>query len=225
MKSSIWYFEGVDLYHILCPYKYEKHLKDHPLSRYNKHEFIFMPHEVAQDIYLIAEGKVKIGVYDEAGNELILAYLGKGEIMGEMAYLGKGQRREFAQAMQAGTKICKMSAEKAQELSRDYVPFSLELNKKIADRIILLERRLEILFYKDVRRRLLELMKDLTTLYPCPKEPGWVHHGLTQQEIGSLIGASRKTVSLLLNELEKEGTILLALGRFKPLKSDLLDAL
>jgi CRP-like cAMP-binding protein len=215
MEKKLWYFEEVDLYQILCPYKYDRHIRDHRLAQYNKNDFIFLPDTLASEIYLVAEGRVKIGYYDEEGNELVLAYLGRGEIMGEVAYLGKERCREFAQVMTARARICKMSAEKARELARDYVPFSLALHKKIADRILLLERRLEILFYKDVRRRLLELLKDLAELYPCPQGQSWTAHGLTQQELACLIGASRKTVSLLLNELEKEGCIELASGKFR----------
>lgn len=223
MEKKIWYLDSVDLYEILCPNKFSRHVSQHPLTKYHKNDFLFLPDEIAKEIYLIVEGKIKVGYYDEDGNELVLAYLNKGEILGETAYLGHKKHREFAQVMQESTQACKMTAEKARELSREYVPFALEINKKIADRILRLERRLEILFYKDVRRRLKELLKDLKQMYPCTQTPGWVDHGLTQQELASLIGTSRKTVSLLLNELEKEGKIELTSGKFRPLEPSLTE--
>lgn len=222
MDKQIWYFEGVDLYHILCPYKYDRHIKQHPLSSYQKDDFIFLPNEMAKEIYLVADGKVKIGYYDEEGNEYVKAYLGRGELLGEISYLGEKPHRDFAQCVMEGTEICKMSAERARKLARDYVPFAMEIHRRIANNVERLERRLEILFYKDARKRLAELLKDLNDMYGDGADHnGWIQHGLTQQEMASLIGSSRKTVSLLLNEFEREGVLVLKAGKFQ-LKQELV---
>ncbi len=214
--KSVWYLEEVDLYTILCPYKMANHLKTHPYDSFRQGDFIFLPDEVAKDIFLVAEGKVKVGYYDEDGNEYVKAYLHKGELLGEIAYLGQGRHKDFAQCVRNDTRICRMSAEKARELARGYVPFALEIHKKIADSVQRLERKLEILFYKDARKRLVELLKDLHQVYQDPMDQkGWVSHDLTQGEMASLIGTSRKTVSLLLNAFEREGIIQLESGRFR----------
>ncbi|MDX2303701.1 MAG: Crp/Fnr family transcriptional regulator [Microscillaceae bacterium] len=222
-EKQVWYLEEVDLYNILCPYKYAEHLKKHPLSCYNKNDFLFIPDQIVQDIFLIAEGKVKVGYYDEEGNELVKAFLGKGEILGEMSYLGNYKHKDFAEVMQNNTRICKMRAEKAKDLGRDYVPFALEMHKRIAKNVQRLERSLELLFHKDANRRLIELLHDLEEMYYPDTVKGWVDHGLTQQEIASLIGTSRKTVSLLLNEMERKGLIKLAPGKFLLLKKNLVN--
>lgn len=216
MAKNVWYLEEVDLYNILCPYKMANHLKTHPYIQFRKDDFIFLPDDTARDIYLIADGKVKVGYYDEKGNEYVKAYLHKGELLGEIAYLGSGKHKDFAQSVKNDTRICRMSAEKARELSRDYVPFALEIHKKIADNVQRLERKLEILFFKETRRRLEELLKDLYKMYKQEGNPAaWITHDLTQEELASLIGTSRKTVSLLLNEFEREGLIELKSGKFK----------
>lgn len=224
--KQLWYFEEVDLFEVLCPYKYADHVKHNPPMTYHKHDFLFLPNETSKEIYLVTEGKIKVGYYDDEGNEFIKTYLARGEILGEMAFLGQMSHRDFAQVIQEGTQVCKMSVEKAQELARDYVPFSREIHKRIGDNIRKLERRLEILFFKDVNRRLLELLKDLKEMYgrPCANGKGIVvEHSLTQQEMASLIATSRKSVSLILNELEREGKIELALGKFWVLDTDFLN--
>lgn len=215
MDKKIWYFEDVDLYQILCPYKMADHLERHPMDQFQKGDFIFLPDDLAKDIYLIAEGQVKIGYYDDEGNEHIKAILGKGELLGEIAYLETIRHKDFAQSTSNETQICKMSATKARELSRDYVPFALQLNKRIAQNIQRLERKLEILFHKDARQRLEELLKDLFANHPPGKVNDWVQHGLSQKELADLIGSSRKTVSLLLNTLEREGFIEISNGKFR----------
>jgi CRP-like cAMP-binding protein len=223
--KKIWYFEEVDLFELLCPYKYAQHIEHNPLTTYHKNDFLFLPNEEVTTIYLIAEGKIKVGYYDEEGNEIIKTYLTRGEILGEMVFLGYHAHRDFAQALQDGTQVCKVNAEQVRELARSYLPFSQVIYKKIGDNIRKLERRLEILFFKDINRRLLELLKDFKEMYgtPCPHGKGiLVEHALTQQEMANLIAASRKSVSLILNRLEREGGIELGQGKFWIKRPDFL---
>ncbi len=208
MDKSIWFLEEVNLYEILCPYKYNDHLKTHPLAQYNKADFLFMEGDPVRDLYLVADGRVKVGFYDAEGNEQVLAFLGKGEILGEMALFGAAQHREFAQAVADRTQICKLSAERARELARDYVPFSMTITKRVGERSLRFERRIQILLFKDARQRLTEFLKDLCADVGKPYRTGVkVLLEITQQDIAALIGASRKTVSLLFTDLETEGRV------------------
>lgn len=208
MDKAIWFFEEVDLYDILCPYKYSDHIKSHPLSCYNKADFLFMEGDFVREIYLVAEGRVKVGFYDNAGNEQVIAFLGRGEILGEKALFGQQRHKEFAQAVTDRTMICKLRVEKAQELVRDYVPFSLTITKRFSDRVQKLERHLQILLFKDARRRLVEFIKDLCRDVGTPYRNGVrIMLDITQSDIAALIGASRKTVSLLFTDLEEAGLV------------------
>lgn len=208
MKNDFWYLENFDFYKILCPFKLEDHIKTNPLKAFQKHDFLFMEKDPCKEIILIDQGKVKIGHYDAEGNEHVIAFLGKGEILGHMALLGETKHRSFAEVMEDGTQTCKMCVEKAQKLTRDYVPFALEMNRRISGHIRKLERRIEILLCKNVKTRLLEFLKDLANEYGRPRDGGiWISHSLTQSDIAALIGTSRKSASLLLNELADEGLI------------------
>ncbi|MCK6691198.1 MAG: Crp/Fnr family transcriptional regulator [Thermoanaerobaculia bacterium] len=208
MNKEIWYFEEVDLYEILCPYKYNDHLKTHPLNCYNKQDFLFMEGDLVREIFLVAEGRVKVGYYDNEGNEQVLAFLGRGEILGEKAIFGERRHREFAQAVVDRTMICKLNVDKARELARDYVPFSLTLTKRFGERMQRLERRLQILLFKDARQRLVEFLKDLCRDIGTPYRTGTrILLDITQSDIAALIGASRKTVSLLFTDLEEAGLV------------------
>ncbi|MBK7938272.1 MAG: Crp/Fnr family transcriptional regulator [Lewinellaceae bacterium] len=208
MNKGVWFFEEVDLYEILCPYKYNDHLKVHPLSCYNKTDFLFMEGDPVREIFLITEGRVKVGFYDNEGNEQVISFLGRGEILGEVALFGQNRYKEFAQAVTDRTMICKLRVEKAQELVRDYVPFSLTLTKRFSERVQRLERHLQILLFKDARQRLVEFLKDLCRDFGSPYRTGVkITLEMTQSDIAALIGASRKTVSLLFTDLEEAGLV------------------
>ena len=55
---------------------------------------------------------------------------------------------------------------------------------------------------------MLEFLHDLGKDYGRSRDGGiWITHNLTQSDIGDLLGASRKSASLCLNELEEDNLI------------------
>lgn len=205
---EIWFLDNFDFFKILCPYKYGDHVKQHPPVAYRKNQFLFMENDPTQEILLIDQGKVKVGHYDHFGNECVIAILGKGDILGEMALLGETKHREFAAVIEDNTQVCRMSVQKARDLARDYVPFGIEINKRIAGHVRKLERRIEILLFKDLKLRLMEFLKDMANEFGRARDGGmYISHNLTQSDIALLIGTSRKSASLMLNELENEGLL------------------
>lgn len=208
--SALWYFEDVNLFKILCPHKYPAYKETHTLSLYKKKDYIYFEEDVANKIYLIDKGKVKLGYYTEEGEEVIKAILTKGEIFGEKAILGIEKRNEFAQSIDNTTEICSVSRETMYSLMRDNIPVSFKIYKFIGLRIKKLERRLQLLFFKDTRTRLLEFFKELCEEYghECEKTGDQViEHPYTQKDIATLIGTSRPTLNTLMNELKEEKII------------------
>jgi len=104
--SNIWYFEDIDLYAILCPHRVADNKDKHTFFKYKKDDFIYFEDEQSDHIYLIAEGRVKIGSNSEDGREITKAILSPGEIFGELALVSEGKRSDFAQALDANTSIC-----------------------------------------------------------------------------------------------------------------------
>jgi CRP/FNR family transcriptional regulator, cyclic AMP receptor protein len=208
MEKDIWYLDGIDFNRILCPYKYENYVKTSPPLALKKNEFLFFEDDPVQEIILIDSGKVKIGHYDHDGNERIIAILGRGEILGQMGLLGEQHHHVFAEVVEEGTQICKMSLDKARELTREYVSFAMEMNRRIGGHIRKLERRIEILLFKDIKLRLIELLMDMGKEYGRERDGMiLISHNLTQTDFAMLAGTSRKSASLILNELETQGLI------------------
>ena len=210
MSNNIWYFEDVNLFKILCPHKFSDFKKDHDLSIYKKSDYIYFEEDSANNIYLIDRGKVKIGYYTEDGEEIIKSILTRGEIFGEKAMLGIEKRNEFAQSIDNTTSICPVSKETLFLLMRDNVSISLKIYKFIGLRIKKLERRLQLLLFKDTRTRLLEFLNELCEDYgdQCEEtEDHIIHHPYTQKDIATLIGTSRPTLNIIMNELKEEKII------------------
>ncbi|MCH2032589.1 MAG: Crp/Fnr family transcriptional regulator [Tenacibaculum sp.] len=203
--SALWYFEDVNLFKILCPHKYPAYKKEHDIDKYKKSDYIYFTDDNANKIYLIDKGKVKLGYYTEDGEEVIKAILTKGEIFGEKALLGIDKRNEFAQSIDNTTSICPVSKDTMFQLMRENASISFKIYKFIGLRIKRLERRLELLLFKDAKTRLMEFLDELCEDYGYECDQTGDHvikHPYTQKDIASLIGTSRPTLNSLLNELK-----------------------
>lgn len=205
--AALWYFESVNLYHLLCPHKVKKMGDKHEFIHYKKDQFIYMPDDAASHIYLIVEGRVRIGHYLEDGKEVVTSILTTGEIFGELALAGEETRRDYAQSMSEVT-ICPLTLHELKELMYENKELSFKILKLIGLRLMKLERKLELLVFKDARTRVIEFLKDaaawkgkkvgMETMIPTK---------LTHKDIASLTGTSRQTVTTILNELKEQNLI------------------
>jgi len=205
--QSLWFFDNVNLFKVLCPHKVKIYANEHNFCSYKKKDYIYIEADAANKVYLIAHGKVKIGYYSEDGNEIVKAILTKGELFGEKAILGDDKRDEFAQSVNNETSICPISVDTMHGLMRDNQNFSFKVYKFIGLKFKKLERRLQLLLFKDTKTRLIEFLDELCIDFghDCEKTGDHViNHPYTQKDIASLIGTSRPTINILLNELKEE---------------------
>ncbi|MDA0195330.1 MAG: Crp/Fnr family transcriptional regulator [Bacteroidetes bacterium] len=207
-QANLWFLENVDLLDLMCPTK-TPHLEEkHSPNIFKKDQFIYFPDEPSNHVFLIANGRVKIGSYSNNGKEVIKAILGEGELFGELALTGEGVRSDFALSLDNDTRICQMNIEDMQEMMKGSQPLSLKIFKLMGLRIKKIERRLESLVFKDARSRVVEF------LYELAQERGqkvgfetMVKNHFTHKDIASLTGTSRQTVTTILNELKEKNLI------------------
>lgn len=203
--SALWFFEDVNMFGMLCPHKFKKYKSSHDLDSYEKQDYIYFKDDTANNVYLLQRGKVKLGYYAEDGSEVIKAIVTKGGLFGEKAILGDEKRNEFAQALDKNTVVCAVSVLTMQELMRDNVSFSLKIYKFLGWRFKKLERRLELLLFKDTTTRVKEFLKELEEDfgYSCPETgDSVIEHPYTQKDIASMIGTSRPTFNMIMNDLK-----------------------
>ncbi|WP_242132209.1 Crp/Fnr family transcriptional regulator [Aestuariivivens marinum] len=208
--KSLWFFDDVNLFKILCPHKFKAYKASHDFDAYKKKDYIYFEADSANKVYLIEKGKVKIGYYNEDGTEVVKAILTRGDLFGETAILGESKREEFAQSIDNLTSICPVGVDTILDLMRSSQSFSFKIYKIIGFKLKRLERRLQLLLFKDAKTRLLEFLDELCADYgyDCEKTGDKViHHPYTQKDIACLIGTSRPTLNVLLNELKEENII------------------
>jgi len=205
--AALWYLESVNLYHMLCPHKVKTMADKHTYNHYKKDQYIYFPDEDATHIYMIVSGRVRIGHYQEDGKEIVSAILSNGEVFGELAMAGEDKRKDFAQAMESTT-ICPLSIGELAALMKENKELSFKILKLIGLRLMKLERKLELLVFKDARTRVIEFLKDAAAWKGM--KVGYetmIPTRLTHKDIAALTGTSRQTVTTILNELKDKNLI------------------
>lgn len=207
-ERNLWYFEDTDLFEVLCPKKTPYMEEKHDPGVYKKDDFIYFKDQSSENIYMVSNGRVKIGTYAPDGKEIVKAILTRGEIFGEMALAGEEKRQDFAQAMDNDTRVCAMTIEDLQNLMWDNKELSFKILKIVGFRLRKMERKIESLVFKDARTRIVEFLREMA------EEKGqkvgfetMIKNHLTHKDIASLTGTSRQTVTTVMNELREKNLI------------------
>lgn len=206
--GQLWYFEETDLFDILCPRKTPDMENQHVPAVYQKDEFIYFPQEASKMIYMISNGRVKIGTYTEDKKEIVKAILTTGEIFGELALAGESVRKDFAVAMDNDTRICSMSISDLQNLMKDNQELAFKILRIVGWRLRKMERKIESLVFKDARSRIVEFLHDMAV--EKGQKVGFelmIKNHLTHKDIASLTGTSRQTVTTVMNDLREKNLI------------------
>lgn len=173
-----------------------------------KNKYIYFPEEPSKVVFLLKEGRVKIGTYSDDGKEVIKAVLEPGEIFGELAVAGQETRADFAQVMDANVKICAIGKDEMLRILNSVPNLNMKITQLIGLRLQKMERRFESLIFKDARQRIVDFIRNSAQEKGTKVGYEWVfRHRLTHQDIANLTATSRQTVTIVLNELREQGII------------------
>ena len=207
-ERNLWYFEDTDLFEVLCPKKTPYMEDQHTPGVFKKDDFIYFKDQSSENIYMVSNGRVKMGTYGPDGKEIVKAILTRGEIFGELALAGEEKRQDFAQAMDNDTRVCAMTIDDLQNLMLDNKELSFKILKIVGFRLRKMERKIESLVFKDARTRIVEFLREMA------EEKGqkvgfemMIKNHLTHKDIASLTGTSRQTVTTVMNELREKNLI------------------
>jgi CRP-like cAMP-binding protein len=206
-QESLGYLENMDISGLFCSQKTEAAGGHQPHKHFKKGEYIYLPEELADKIYFLIQGRVKIGNHGDSGREITKVILNSGEVFGELSLIGEAERRDFAFAME-DTECCVLTVEEMKNLMRDHSAINLFLIKVMGSRVLQMERRLESLVFKDSRTRIIEYLLELADRRG--QRVGFevvVRKFITHQEIANITATSRQTVTTVLNDLRNKNLI------------------
>jgi CRP/FNR family cyclic AMP-dependent transcriptional regulator len=207
-KTKFWYLKQFNLFEGMDDAAMESVNRISSMSTVKTHQPVYFPDEPSRSIFLLKEGHVKISRLTADGKEAIVDVVGPGEVFGELGFAEETEtRNEMAQALD-DVIICAVKMEDFENLLKMHPELNLQVTKRIGLRLKKIEERVSDLIFKDVRQRIASF------LVRYAEEFGKVKGGvvtvkapLSHQEIATLTGAARQTVTTTLNEFRTQGLI------------------
>jgi len=207
MEEQFWYLKNCPLFERLTPEQVKQIENASLAKKFSKGNMIYMPHDASESVFLLTSGRIKLYHVTQEGKQALLALIEPGEIFGELAVFEEDGREEFAEAMAESTLI-KIPREEMQQLMEAHAPVALGVTKLMGFRRRRIERRLKSLLFRSNRDRLVHLLLELAEKYGRESEDGvLLTIKLSHQELASIIGSTRETVTVVLGELQQQDLI------------------
>lgn len=207
-QSKLWHLERINLFKDLSTDDLDRISEVATMKNMEKGKYIYFPDEPSRVVFLLKEGRVKIGTYSDDGKEIIKAILEPGEMFGELSIAGQESRSDFAQCLDPNVRLCAIGKDEMVRILNSIPMLSLKITHLIGLRLQKMERRFESLIFKDARERIIDFIR--TSALEKGRQVGyeWVFkHKLTHQDIANLTATSRQTVTIVLNELRENKII------------------
>jgi CRP/FNR family transcriptional regulator, cyclic AMP receptor protein len=176
-------------------------------SRLERGDVLFREGDRGDRLYVIGEGKIKLGLTSNDGRENLLAILGPGEMFGELSLFDPGPRTATATAV-AETQLIALGHEDLTSFLSGRPAVAATMLAALARRLRRTNETLSDLVFTDVPGRVAKALLDLSMRFGRSSEDGiLVAHDLTQEELAQLVGASRETVNKALADFATRGWI------------------
>jgi CRP/FNR family cyclic AMP-dependent transcriptional regulator len=175
------------------------------IATFDEGSVVFAQGDVANALFRIQKGKIKLSVVSNAGKEAVIAVLGAGDFFGEGCLAGQPLRMSTATAM-TECSIARMEiADVIERLQKDAAFSKLLLSYMLTRTMRIEEDLIDQLFNSSEKR----LARALLLLANFGKEgkPEIVIPKISQETLATMIGTTRSRVSFFMNKFRRLGFI------------------
>ena len=163
--------------------------------------------DVPDSLYYIMDGSVEVMIEDEDGNEMVLAYLNKGQFFGEMGLFHDQPARSAWVRTRTTAEIAEMTYARFRQIASESPGLVFELATQLATRLDRTNRKLGDLAFVDVTGRVAHAIMDLCNEPDAMTHPDGMQIKVSRQELSRLVGCSREMAGRVLKVLEEQGLI------------------
>ncbi|GJL76415.1 Crp/Fnr family transcriptional regulator [Nitrosomonas sp.] len=171
-------------------------------------QFLYRQGDQCTDFFWIRDGIVKLSHLALQGNELTLALLKRGDIIGRLQNdTASDTMDESAQAL--GKVMCyRIGYDDFRQLISSRPDLSWLVFETIYTRQRNIEHKLRMILTQPVEQRIVTTLLELAQLFGARCTHGFsLEIFLTQQELADLVGANRSVVSTIMNDFRSRGML------------------
>ena len=172
-----------------------------------KGQVLFNEGDAGDRLYVVVEGKIKLGIKSGDGRENLLGVLGPGEMFGELSLFDPLPRTATATAL-TDTVLLGLGNRDLDTWLIGRPEVAKQLLRALAQRLRRTWEAVGDLVFSDVPGRVAKAHSELAAKFGT-KGPDGIHvaHDLTQEELAQLVGASRETVNKALADFASRGWV------------------
>lgn len=172
-----------------------------------KGDTIFSEGGIANTLYFINEGKIKLYKVTKDGKEQILHILSEGDFFGELELL-KVSTYGFSSKAIMDSKICTLTKDEMKKIMLKNPEISMKVLETLAKRLSSVENLAQNLATNDADSRIAYLLIDLSEKYGEKTDKNIsIKLPLTREDMANYIGVTRETISRKLKKFEDENLI------------------
>lgn len=176
-------------------------------TNFKKGEYIFFEGEAGDKFFIIKDGQVKLTKMIKNGDEQILNIFSNNDIIAEIVAFDKGHYPASAVTM-TDTAVIVFDQSELEDLIMKHPSIGVKLLREMSHRLRRAQENVRDLALKDSSAKVASLLIFLAKKYgKKQKDKVVLDISLTQQELASMIGSSRETVSRVLGQFEDEDLI------------------
>lgn len=207
MSNQYWYIRNCSLFRQLDVAQLSALEACARMRTFPRGAAVFLPSDRAEGAFLLATGRIRISSTTPEGKMAVHGFIEPGELFGELSLIASGLREQRADAVLASTVIL-FSGNGLSALMEQSAQLSLQITKLIGLKLKRMERRLDGLLFRSNRDRLGLLLAELVEQYGKRTDEGTlINIKLSHQDLASLIGATRESVTILLGEMQHGGIL------------------
>ena len=175
------------------------------IRTYRKSELVFSQGDLADEVFYIQKGKVKVTVISEQGKEAVVAILEDDEFFGEGCLAGQARRISTVAALTESV-IVRLEKAAIVRLIHQEPAFSEMFIAHILGRTIRVEADLVDQLFNSSEKRLARLLLLLAN-FGKEGKPEPIIAKISQETLAEMIGTTRSRVSFFMNKFRKLGFI------------------
>lgn len=158
-------------------------------------------------VAIIQQGKVKLATITANGKEVLVDFRGAGDFLGSELSSTSCACIDTARALSKLT-LWRIHVQEFKQLLANDSVIAQNVITILSDREYRFKRKLELTNGATVEARIAYVIQELSKNFDELYEPGLSKHiRMTHQELADMVGASRPTVSLILNKLRQTGIL------------------
>ena len=158
-------------------------------------------------LFIIAEGQVRVVLPSDSGEEALLAVFDEGDFFGELSLID-GQPRSATVVTSAPTEMLVLHRDDFLNFLRTSPEVGIDMLRVLARRLRETDEFVEDAVFLDVAGRLAKKLLELANKYGREIAAGTaIDMRLTQQELATMVGATRESVNKHLRSYRSRGIL------------------